>query len=71
MVGWLATGNSDPLHVPDARLAAQAARAGVEVQTFGSPGGHTWTYARHAFAHTYPGLVADLSGPGAAVTSTT
>jgi enterochelin esterase-like enzyme len=70
MVGWLATSNSDPKRVPDAQLAAQAARAGVEVQTFNSPGGHTWTYARQAFARIYPGLVGDLSAASIVVTPT-
>jgi enterochelin esterase-like enzyme len=71
MVGWLDTSNSDPLRAPNAQLAAQAARAGIEVQTFNSSGGHTWTYARQAIARIYPGLVGDLSAAGAAVTPTT
>jgi S-formylglutathione hydrolase FrmB len=70
MVGWLATSNSDPLRTANALLAVQAGRAGVEVQTFNSPGGHTWTYARQAFARIYPGLVGDLSAPGVPVTPT-
>jgi S-formylglutathione hydrolase FrmB len=68
MVGWLATSNSDPLRTPNAQLAVQSARAGVEVQTFNSPGGHTWTYARQAFARIYPGLIGELSAAGAVPT---
>jgi enterochelin esterase-like enzyme len=71
MVGWLATGNSDAMRASNAQLAAQAARAGVEVHTFNSPGGHTWTHARQAFAHIYPGLVGDLSASSVAVAPTT
>jgi enterochelin esterase-like enzyme len=71
MVGWFATGNSDTLRASDAQLAIQAALAGIQVQAFKSPGGHTWTYERQAFARIYPGLVGYLSGSGVAATRTT
>jgi S-formylglutathione hydrolase FrmB len=70
MVAWFATSNSDILRAANAQLAARAARAGIEVQTLNSPGGHTWTYARQAFARMYPGLVGYLTA-GAAATPTT
>jgi S-formylglutathione hydrolase FrmB len=71
MIGWFATGNSDALRAADAQLAFEAARAGIEVQAFKSPGGHTWSYVRQSFARIYPGLVGYLSGAGGAVTRTT
>jgi S-formylglutathione hydrolase FrmB len=70
MVAWFATANSDALRASNAQLTAQSARAGIEVQTFNSPGGHTWTYAHQAFARIYPGLVGYLSADQA-VTPTT
>jgi S-formylglutathione hydrolase FrmB len=71
MVGWLAASNSDAVRHYADQLAVEAAGAGVEVQTFNSAGGHTWTYARQAFARIYPDLVGELSAAGVAVTAPT
>lgn len=71
MVGWFSTGTSDRLRAANDQLAAEAARAGVDVQALDWAGGHTWIYARLAFGRIYPDLVAHLSTTGVAVRPTT
>lgn len=62
MDGWFAAGTSDRLSLVARRLAAEAARTGMQVQSYYGPGAHTWIFAEQAFRHIYPGLVGALSG---------
>jgi S-formylglutathione hydrolase FrmB len=64
VVGWFADGTGDQIHLKvAARLAAAARAAGIETYTLFGAGGHSWTFAEHAFGVIYPTLVHDLSGP--------
>ena len=59
--GWFATGLQDRgHHLLEPRLAAEAARAGIEVHHYWASGHHTWVFARKAFEHIYPSFVRSL-----------
>jgi S-formylglutathione hydrolase FrmB len=63
VVGWFAAGTGDQVHLKvAARLAAAARAAGIKTHTLFGAGGHSWTFAGHAFALIYPALVHDVFG---------
>jgi S-formylglutathione hydrolase FrmB len=60
---WFAAGTGDQVHLKvAARLAAEARAAGIKTHTLFGAGGHSWTFAGHAFALIYPALVHDVFG---------
>jgi S-formylglutathione hydrolase FrmB len=62
VMGWFADGTGDQSHLKvAARLAAAARAAGIEARTLFGAGGHSWTFAGHAFDLIYPALVQNVS----------
>jgi S-formylglutathione hydrolase FrmB len=63
VAGWFAAATGDRGHLQvAARLAAAARAAGIDAHMLFGAGGHSWTFAGHAFALIYPALVHDVSG---------
>jgi S-formylglutathione hydrolase FrmB len=61
MLAWFATGSADRLRYPTAHLVAQAAQAGIAVQSITDPGVHSWAFAARAFHLVYPALAGSLA----------